>query len=48
MAHSDDGAKGRAFDNMAAAGEDDEYELDQDEIIQTILMLGNEIWKNFG
>ena len=28
-------------------GEED-FELDQEQIIQTILILGNEIWKNFG
>ena len=31
-------------------GEDDdeEYELGQEQVIQTILLLGNEIWRNFG
>ena len=31
-------------------GDDDgeEYDLTQEQIIQTILMLGNDIWKNFG
>ena len=28
--------------------EDEDYELDQEQIIQTILALGNEIWRNFG
>lgn len=27
---------------------DQDYELDQEEIIKTILALGNEIWHNFG
>jgi hypothetical protein len=49
MPHSDDGGKGsRPFDEeMEDMGEED-YELDQEQIIQTILILGNEIWKNFG
>jgi hypothetical protein len=30
-------------------GEDEEdFELDENQIVQTILQLGNEIWKNFG
>jgi hypothetical protein len=34
---------------MGDAGEDDEdYELGQEQVIQTILLLGNEIWRNFG
>jgi len=28
--------------------EEEEYELDQEQIIQAILTLGNEIWHNFG
>lgn len=33
---------------MDGSGDDEDYELDQEQIIQTILILGNEIWKNFG
>ena len=25
-----------------------EYEMDQEEVIKTILGIGNEIWRNFG
>jgi len=51
MPHSDDGAKKRRdfdddMDNQDM--QDDDYELDQEQIIQTILILGNEIWNNFG
>ena len=48
MARSDDG-KNRD-DDPVFEGEDDEeeYELNQEQIIETILLLGNEIWKNFG
>ena len=28
--------------------DDEEYELNSEQIIQTIILLGNEIWKNFG
>ena len=28
--------------------EDEDYELGQEQVIQTILLLGNEIWRNFG
>jgi len=50
MPHSDDGAKQRREFDMDDGQEMDEedYELDQEQIIQTILVLGNEIWKNFG
>ena len=33
---------------MANGEEDEEEEFDQEQIIQTILAIGNEIWKNFG
>ena len=45
MPHSDDGGKRRPLDEM---DDEEDYELDQEQIIQTILILGNEIWKNFG
>jgi hypothetical protein len=49
MSHSDDGARAaRGLDDMVEGEEDGEYELNQEQIIQTILVLGNEIWKNFG
>lgn len=31
-----------------ANGEEEEYELDQQQVINAILELGNEIWHNFG
>ena len=35
--------------DMDDDGENDEaYELVQNEVIKTILLLGNEIWRNFG
>ena len=40
------GAAG-AMEGSEDEGEED-FELDQEQIIQTILILGNEIWKNFG
>ena len=34
--------------NNEEVGEDEEYELDQEQVIRTILAIGNEIWHNFG
>ena len=45
MSHSDNG---KQPNDLLDPEEDDEYELDQEQIINTILILGNEIWKNFG
>ena len=47
MSRSDQG-KSEYADMMDWSGDDEDYELDQEQIIQTILILGNEIWKNFG
>lgn len=47
MSRSDQG-KAEYADMMDGSGDDEDYELDQEQIIQTILILGNEIWKNFG
>ena len=36
-----------SLNDQEAVGEE-EYELDQEQVIQTILAIGNEIWHNFG
>jgi hypothetical protein len=40
----------RDSSDMRGGQEEDEedFELDENQIVQTILQLGNEIWKNFG
>lgn len=40
----------RNSSNMRGPDDDEgeDYELDENQIVQTILQLGNEIWKNFG
>ena len=52
MSRSDEGkpeyrGAGGVMEGSEDEGEED-FELDQEQIIQTILILGNEIWKNFG
>lgn len=52
MSRSDEGkAEYRGAGGVMEGSDDDgeeDFELDQEQIIQTILILGNEIWKNFG
>lgn len=52
MSRSDEGkAEYRGAGDVMEGSEDEgeeDFELDQEQIIQTILILGNEIWKNFG
>lgn len=48
MAHSDDESPNKQLDQFDGEDDDEEFELNQEQIIETILLLGNEIWKNFG